>query len=621
LIRRIDRYELLEQVGTGGMSVVYRGRDTALDREVAVKILHPHLAGKAESRARFSREARAVARLSHPGIVEIFDYSGDGTEESWIVTEFVHGRTLRAFADQSGIALADCGALVGLALADALVHAHAAGVIHRDLKPENVMISEQGGRPAVKLADFGIARILAHDDRMTMTGALVGSPNHMAPEIVDGGEADERSDVFSLGTILYWLCTGRLPFEAPNPTATLRRLVEGDFQDPRGVNPGLGEPLAAVIRRCLAHDPASRPASAAEVRDAVAAALREDGIDRPEEELAAFLSDPAGAAAALRPRVVAARLRRGEELLARGETARALDVLDGILALDPQNAAVLAHLEALSRRARSRRRLHRAASLLGAVAVSALAIWGLSALRASTAATPPGAASRAAPAPAAAPGAVAPDASRETAPGAAAASPATGAATAASPATPPATAGGPVAGARPGPEPRSPPAPKAAAVAPFPFAVHVRPYAQRALLDGTEVATGQQRVVFALGPGVHRVRLEHPCCEAYERDLDTESAERLGELRVSLTPRPASLRVSGDPETRVFLDGKLLGTAGDSQREPFRVPVPNDGGNPYDGEGELRLERPGQLPATASVRIRAGQEITVPALRSEAAPR
>src|SRR5512139_194708 len=291
LIRRIGRYELLEQVGTGGMSVVYRGRDTALDREVAVKVLHPHLATKPESRARFSREARAVARLSHPGIVEIFDYSGDGTEESWLVTEFVHGRTLRAFADEAGIPLPECGALVGHALADALVHAHAAGVIHRDLKPENVMIAEAGGRPTVKLADFGIARILSQDDRMTMTGAMVGSPNHMAPEIVEGAEADERSDVFSLGTILYWLCTGRLPFDAPNPTATLRRLVTGDFTDPRAVNPALGEPLARIIRSCLAQDPAARPGGAAEVRDRLAAALRDDGIDRPDEALPAFLSD------------------------------------------------------------------------------------------------------------------------------------------------------------------------------------------------------------------------------------------------------------------------------------------------------------------------------------------
>jgi serine/threonine protein kinase len=245
------------------MSVVYRGHDTALDREVAVKVLHPHLADRPESRARFSREARAVARLSHPNIVEIFDYSGDGAAESWLVTEFVHGRTLKVFSDEVGFARPELAALVCRALADALVHAHAAGVIHRDLKPENVMVCEERGARSVKLADFGIARILAQDDRMTMTGALMGSPNHMAPEIVEGNEADARSDVFSLGTILYWGCTGTLPFDAPNPTATLRRLMEGAYVDPREVAPSIPEPLARVIRCSLDHDPEKRPASAA----------------------------------------------------------------------------------------------------------------------------------------------------------------------------------------------------------------------------------------------------------------------------------------------------------------------------------------------------------------------
>src|SRR5512137_2771732 len=120
LIRRIGRYELLEQVGTGGMSVVYRGRDTALDREVAIKVLHPHLAQAPESRARFSREARAVARLSHPSIVEIYDYSGDAAPESYLVTEFVHGRTLRDFQREVGFGFPEVGMLVGRALADAL---------------------------------------------------------------------------------------------------------------------------------------------------------------------------------------------------------------------------------------------------------------------------------------------------------------------------------------------------------------------------------------------------------------------------------------------------------------------------------------------------------------------
>jgi len=578
------------------MSVVYRGRDTALDREVAIKILHPHLATKAESRARFSREARAVARLSHPGIVEIFDYSGDATEESWLVTEFVHGRTLRAFADESGIPLPECGALVGVALADALAHAHAAGVIHRDLKPENVMIAELGGRSAVKLADFGIARILSQDDRMTMTGALVGSPNHMAPEIVEGAEADERSDVFSLGTILYWLCTGRFPFEAPNPTATLRRLVTGDFLDPRRVNPAVSEPLARIIRATLAHEPAARPRSAAEVRDQLASALRVDGIDRPEEALPAFLADPSAAAAALRPRLIQIRLRRGEAHLARGETALALDAFDGVLALDPRHPAVLGHLDAMARRDRTRRRLLRSAAELGVVLALALAALAVAHLSRGPAAHAPDSVAAA---------------DGGTAPVASAAPP---------PATGPADAS-PVPPAAPSPEPQRA-APARPATVAVPFTVHVRPYAQRAWLDGVEVASGQQRVVFSLQPGSHRLRIEHPCCEPFEREVDAATAVRAGgELKVPLTPRPATLRVSGDPATLVFLDGKLLGTAGDSQREPFRVPVPSDASSPYEGEGDLRLEPPGRPFASAVVRIRAGQDITVPAVQTEDAPR
>ena len=149
------------------MAVVYRGRDTALDREVAVKLPHPHLASAPESRARFSREPRAVARALPPGIVEIYDYAGDGAVESYLVTEFVRGRT-SALVAEVGFGFPELGALVGRALVDALVHAHSAGVIHRDLAGER---PRRGRSPAVKLADFGIARILASDERMTMTGA------------------------------------------------------------------------------------------------------------------------------------------------------------------------------------------------------------------------------------------------------------------------------------------------------------------------------------------------------------------------------------------------------------------------------------------------------------------
>ncbi|HET9594866.1 MAG TPA: serine/threonine-protein kinase, partial [Anaeromyxobacteraceae bacterium] len=360
MIRRIDRYELIEAVGSGGMAVVYRGRDTALDREVAVKLLHPHLASRAESRARFSREARAVARLSHPNIVEIYDYAGDAAVESYLVTEFVRGRTLRAFAEEEGVGFPEVAALVVRALADALVHAHSAGVIHRDLKPENVLVLEAGGRRAVKLVDFGIARLVASEERMTMTGALVGSPNHMAPEIIEGREADARSDVFSLGTILYWLAVGRMPFAAPNPTATLRRVIDGSYDDPRAVAPTMTPALAAVLDRALAADPDGRTPTAAALREDLDAALARSGISDAPAELQAFLADPPGYKASLRARLVAHALAAADAALAARETARGMKLLDRVLALDPDNTAVAARLARIVLGARWMRRLRRA---------------------------------------------------------------------------------------------------------------------------------------------------------------------------------------------------------------------------------------------------------------------
>jgi serine/threonine-protein kinase len=625
LIRRVDRYELLEQVGTGGMSAVYRGRDTVLEREVAVKVLHPHLAARAESRARFSREARAVARLSHPSIVEIFDYSGDDAEESWLVTEFVHGRTLRAFVDEVGLGLPEVGVLVCRALAEALAHAHAAGVIHRDLKPENVMICEEPGRRAVKLADFGIARILESDERMTMTGALVGSPNHMAPEIVEGRPADARSDVFSLGTLLYWTCTGRMPFEAPNPTATLRRVIQGDFGDPREASPLVGEGLARLIHRALQHDPALRPASAAEMRDSLDRLLAEDGLERPAEELDAFLSDPAGYAAVLRHRLVEARVARGEALLRAGDAARALAAFDGVLALEPEHPAVLGHLARIGRRDRLRRALRWAAVALG-VAAALGAAFLLAGRRSPSPASVPaaGAIGASGPAGLASAPAAGPEVQRPAEGGGEPPSkppPAgPGGPQPASPAAgrPSALAGGEPAAA--GDAPRTARAPPSPSGVPFELAVQVRPYAAQALLDGVEVARGAQRVLFRLAPGAHRIRVEHPCCEPWERKIDAAEAGRLQEIKVPLVPLPGRLRVDGDPATRVWLDGRLLGTAGDSQREPFRVAVPAGAESPYEGDAELGLDVPGQGPATARVRVRAGQDITVPAIRRSGPP-
>jgi eukaryotic-like serine/threonine-protein kinase len=603
--RRIDRYELLEQVGIGGMAAVYRGRDTVLDREVAVKVLHPHLDQRPESRARFSREARAVARLSHPNIVEIFDYGGEAAESGWIVTEFVRGRTLRAFADEVGIGYPEIGMLIGRSLADALAHAHAAGVIHRDLKPENVLISQEPGRCLVKLADFGIARILTSDERMTVTGTLVGSPNHMAPEIASGYEADARSDIFSLGTILYWLATGRLPFAGPNPAATLRRLVDGEYQDPRLANALVSDELAAIIQRTLSMVPSLRQTSALEVRDSLDRVLREAGLSDAERELTAFLGDPAEYKRSFPPRIVAALVEQGESALGRGSTARALALFDRVLEYQPDHPRVTEYLKQLRRRAKLQRTIGAAAVLLGVAGLLWLGWsqawpWRKVAPSESVAAAPGPV--RGATAPVSEPSARPIPTSSPVPP----------------PETKPTNPRSLDGVSAPGREARVTPArapvaaiPSLPPQVPVTLAVHVRPYAQRALLDGIEVGRETQRVSFAIAPGrAHLIQLEHPCCRPYARRIDSAEAARNPELRIPLEPKPAMLRVEGDPETRVYLGRDLLGTAGDSQRTAFTVPVPS-GENPYEGQVELQLELPGKGRMVMTTRIRAGQDVVI----------
>jgi serine/threonine-protein kinase len=200
-----ERYRLLHEVGQGGMAVVYRAVDETLKREVAIKILHQHLASEPESKARLQREAQSVAKLRHENILEIFDYSGPDSPSSYIVTEFIDGQTLKDFIARP-LAYPEVAALVAVEIGGALSHAHSAGIIHRDVKPENVMIRKDG---VLKLMDFGIAQVVDLQ-RMTVTGQLLGSPAYMAPELIEGKPLDFRTDVFAVGIMLYQLATGSL---------------------------------------------------------------------------------------------------------------------------------------------------------------------------------------------------------------------------------------------------------------------------------------------------------------------------------------------------------------------------------------------------------------------------
>jgi serine/threonine-protein kinase len=357
-----DRYRLIEEVGQGGMAIVYRAQDETLKRQVAIKVLHQHLAADSESKARLEREAQAVAKLRHENLLEIFDYSGTSSPSSYIVTEFIDGQTLKQFLGGRTIGFSEVAALIAVEVCAALGHAHGVGILHRDVKPENVMIRKDG---LIKLMDFGIAQVLDLE-RMTVTGQLLGSPAYMAPEIVEGKPLDFRTDVFSVGIMLYLLATGNLPFQGRNPHEVLRRITEGKFIDPRSAGRGVDEGLARIITRSLARRPEDRYADvgpmAADLLDYLAPA----GLSDVRAELKAYFADPAGYDAALPARLAPALTSAATGELRARRSAKALELWNRVLAFDPGNVTVAAALRKLEGRARLRN-AGLALALIGAV--------------------------------------------------------------------------------------------------------------------------------------------------------------------------------------------------------------------------------------------------------------
>ena len=373
---RLERYEIIDELGQGGMSVVYRARDKQLSRDVALKVLHDFLARQTEARRRFHREAVAVAKLHHPGILEIFDYSGPHADQSYIVTELIEGKTLRQLVDDYGKPrFPELAALVVAELVRALRHAHEQGVVHRDLKPENIMLTNAG---QLKLMDFGIAQIMGGATKLTATGTLLGSPAHMAPEVIDGQCSDHRSDIFSVGTILYWLTTGELPFSGPNPSALFRRILEGRYEPAQLIEPKIGNKLSRTIDRALARDPDDRYQDICELEADLAEELEEVGLAPFEVTVKSFLVSPTGFADDFEPKLVARLTERGEAALAEGHVARAMDRFNRVLAVEPHHEKVRALVARVGRRERLTRGARRAAAvtaaslLIGGVAYGAV---------------------------------------------------------------------------------------------------------------------------------------------------------------------------------------------------------------------------------------------------------
>ncbi|HEX6568798.1 MAG TPA: protein kinase [Acidimicrobiales bacterium] len=269
------RYRLDEQIASGGMAQVWLGTDEVLRRAIAVKILHQHLAADETFVTRFRHEAIAVARLSHPAIVNVYDTCSDDGVEA-IVMELVRGQTLRQRLDDGAL---DpwVAANIAAQVAGALSVAHAAGLVHRDIKPANILLSEDG---RVKVGDFGIAKAAESAD-LTQEGSFLGTAKYLAPEQVEAKPVDGRTDLYSLGVVLYEMLCGRVPFEADTSSSTALARLHSDPQRPRLVKAGVPRELEAITMRLLARDPADRYPTATDAR---AALLGAGADDRPTDD-------------------------------------------------------------------------------------------------------------------------------------------------------------------------------------------------------------------------------------------------------------------------------------------------------------------------------------------------
>ncbi|MGA8370234.1 MAG: Stk1 family PASTA domain-containing Ser/Thr kinase, partial [Acidimicrobiales bacterium] len=256
------RYELNHLIARGGMAEVYRAHDRLLDRPVALKVLFPELSIDRSFVERFRREAQAAANLSHPNIVPVFDW-GEDSGTYFIVMEFVDGRPLSSILKTAGPLAPDRTAEIAAPVAAALGYAHKHGVVHRDVKPGNVLITDDG---QVKVTDFGIARAVNTEESLTQTGAVMGTATYFSPEQAEGMGVDSRTDIYSLGVVLFEMVTGRPPFLGDTPVAVASKHVRDHPPSPRELNPSIPPTFEAIILKAMDKNPDFRYATAEELR-------------------------------------------------------------------------------------------------------------------------------------------------------------------------------------------------------------------------------------------------------------------------------------------------------------------------------------------------------------------
>ncbi|HET7923765.1 MAG TPA: serine/threonine-protein kinase, partial [Rhodanobacteraceae bacterium] len=253
---RLGHYDIVAELGRGGMGVVYKGHESSLNRYVAIKVLADSLAHDEAVKERFLREARSMAALNDPHIIQIYFIGEDEGGQTYFVMEFVEGESLGSMLKREGKLSVEQSAKVIYQTAMGLATAHDRGVVHRDIKPGNLMINSRG---AVKIADFGIA-LSNHDlsKKLTTTGEFVGTPGYLSPEVCLGKPVDQRSDIFSLGIVMFEMLTGRMPFTDESPLGLMLEVVKAEIPDVREINHDVDPEIARILDKMIAKDPNER---------------------------------------------------------------------------------------------------------------------------------------------------------------------------------------------------------------------------------------------------------------------------------------------------------------------------------------------------------------------------
>ncbi|GMW01947.1 MAG: hypothetical protein AMXMBFR84_30830 [Candidatus Hydrogenedentota bacterium] len=259
--KTLGQYEVVERIGQGGMGIVYRGRDTVLDRDVALKVLPPAFAKNEQYLQRFMREAKSVARLDHPNIVAVYG-AGEQNGVYFIAMLFVKGDLLQTVIDRVGRLDVYRALQITRQAAEALAEAHRNDIVHRDVKPQNIMINQSG---MVKVMDFGLARLVQSTSGLTATGAMLGTPKYMSPEQCEGQEIDCRTDIYSLGVTLFEMLTGRLPYDADSDLGIMYQIVHKPFPELRSIRGDVPAEVSELLEMMVVKDSAQRTITAQEI--------------------------------------------------------------------------------------------------------------------------------------------------------------------------------------------------------------------------------------------------------------------------------------------------------------------------------------------------------------------